>query len=92
MPQSGDLIAYTGTNTVYNPMEFRHLTSQDFKVGLRYAFGMPSYAQLLRPRRRQVLIPVVSSGALHKGTVRHIGGRCFFVTLAAFAAIPLDRD
>ena len=40
---SGDIIAYDGTNTVYNPMEFRHLTSQDFKVGLRYAFDTPQY-------------------------------------------------
>jgi opacity protein-like surface antigen len=38
---SGDIIAYDGTNDVYNPMEFRHLTSQDFKVGLRYAFDVP---------------------------------------------------
>jgi len=37
--QSGDLIAYDGTNTVYNPEEFRHLTSQDIKVGFRWSFG-----------------------------------------------------
>jgi len=36
---SGDLIAYDGTNTVDNPEEFHHLTSQDFKVGFRWAFG-----------------------------------------------------
>ena len=41
--RSGDLVAYDGTNSVNNPMEFRHLTSQDFKVGFRYAFGAPSY-------------------------------------------------
>ncbi len=41
---SGDLVAYDGTNTVNNPMEFRHLTSQDFKIGFRYAFGAPSYS------------------------------------------------
>ncbi len=40
---SGDLITYNGTNSVYNPMEFHNLTSQDFKVGLRYAFDMPQY-------------------------------------------------
>ena len=38
---SGDLVAYTGANSVYNPMEFHHLTSQDFKVGLRYSFDVP---------------------------------------------------
>jgi hypothetical protein len=35
---SGDLIAYDGTNAVYNPMEFRHLTSQDLKIGFRWQF------------------------------------------------------
>ena len=40
---SGDIVPYTGPNTVYNPMEFRHLTSQDFKIGFRYAFGAPAY-------------------------------------------------
>ncbi len=34
---SGDLITYTGTNTVNNPMVFNDLTSHDFKFGLRYA-------------------------------------------------------
>lgn len=33
---SGDLIAYDGTNDEYNPMEFRHLTSHDLKVGFRW--------------------------------------------------------
>ncbi len=38
---SGDLVAYDGTNNEYNPMEFRHLTSQDFKVGFRWQFDKP---------------------------------------------------
>ena len=33
--QSGDLIGFDGTNPMYNPMEFRHLTSNDFMVGPR---------------------------------------------------------
>jgi opacity protein-like surface antigen len=33
--QSGDLIAFDGTNNLDNPMEFHHLTSHDFKLGLR---------------------------------------------------------
>jgi opacity protein-like surface antigen len=37
--QSGDLIAYDGTNTVNNPMVFNDLTSHDFKFGLRYKFN-----------------------------------------------------
>jgi opacity protein-like surface antigen len=34
---SGDLVTYTGTNTVNNPMEFRDLVSHDIKLGIRYA-------------------------------------------------------
>ena len=36
--QSGDLIGFDGTNRMNNPMEFRHITSNDFKVGLRVNF------------------------------------------------------
>ncbi len=36
--QSGDLIAYDGTNTVYNPMIFNNLTSHDLKLAVRYSF------------------------------------------------------
>lgn len=34
--KSGDLVAFDGTNTVNNPMEFRGLTSHDFKLGVRF--------------------------------------------------------
>ncbi len=37
--QSGDLIAFTGANNFYNPMEFHHLSSQDVKFGVRFNFG-----------------------------------------------------
>lgn len=37
--QSGDLIAYDGTNAVYNPMIFNDIRSHDIKLGLRYKFG-----------------------------------------------------
>jgi opacity protein-like surface antigen len=47
--QSGDLIAYDGTNTTYNPEEFRNLTSQDFKVGFRWAFDQPTTASYYPP-------------------------------------------
>ncbi len=33
---SGDLVTYTGTNAVYNPMEFHDLTSHDVKLAVRY--------------------------------------------------------
>jgi len=37
--QSGDLIAYDGTNAIYNPMIFNDIRSHDIKLGLRYKFG-----------------------------------------------------
>jgi opacity protein-like surface antigen len=37
--QSGDLITYLGGNTVYNPMIFKNITSNDFRIGMRWAFG-----------------------------------------------------
>jgi opacity protein-like surface antigen len=37
--QSGDLVAFDGTNNFYNPMEFHHLTSQDVRLGVRFNFG-----------------------------------------------------
>lgn len=40
---SGDLIAYDGTNSVYNPMYFKNIYSHDFKLGVRYSFDMPQY-------------------------------------------------
>jgi len=36
--RSGDIIAYDGTNNVYNPMYFKHITSHDVKLGVRYTF------------------------------------------------------
>ena len=36
---SGDIIAFDGTNTVYNPMEFKNLSSHDIKLGMRWAFS-----------------------------------------------------
>jgi opacity protein-like surface antigen len=35
---SGDLITYTGVNAVNNPMQFRSITSHDFKLGVRWFF------------------------------------------------------
>jgi opacity protein-like surface antigen len=34
--QSGDLITFDGTNNVFNPMEFKGLTSHDLKLGVRW--------------------------------------------------------
>lgn len=41
--KSGDLIGYDGTNTMYNPMEFHRLTSQDFMIGAR--FNLDGFAE-----------------------------------------------
>jgi len=35
--RTGDVIPFTGPNTVNNPTHFRRLTSHDFKLGVRYA-------------------------------------------------------
>jgi opacity protein-like surface antigen len=37
--ESGDLIAYDGTNLVDNPMEFEDITSHDVRLGVRYQFN-----------------------------------------------------
>jgi opacity protein-like surface antigen len=36
--ESGDLVAYDGTNLIDNPMEFEDLSSHDVKLGFRYTF------------------------------------------------------
>jgi opacity protein-like surface antigen len=36
---SGDIQTFTGVNAVNNPEEFRHLTSHDVKLGVRWSFG-----------------------------------------------------
>jgi opacity protein-like surface antigen len=42
---SGDIYNYLGGNTIYNPMEFHHLTSHDIKLGLRFNFdGFGGYS------------------------------------------------
>jgi opacity protein-like surface antigen len=44
--QSGDLIGFDGTNLINNPMLFKHLTSNDLKLGVRWMFAdnfFPSY-------------------------------------------------
>lgn len=42
--RTGDVIAYDGTNNVYNPTTFKHITSQDLKFGVRWAIDpTPAY-------------------------------------------------
>jgi opacity protein-like surface antigen len=36
--ESGDIIAFDGTNDFDNPMIFEDLTSHDLKLGVRYKF------------------------------------------------------
>jgi len=47
--QSGDIITYTGTNNVYNPMKFKDLSSHDVKLGMRWMFGGPVVAESYEP-------------------------------------------
>ena len=57
--KSGDLIGYDGSNgNGYNPMEFRHLTSHDVKLGLRFNFGGDDFD---RPRPVYVPPPPLNS-------------------------------
>lgn len=42
--QSGDIIAYDGTNNVNNPMLFKDVTSQDVRLSLRWAIGASDYS------------------------------------------------
>ena len=48
---SGDLVTFTGTNNVYNPMEFKHLTSHDLKFGLRWMLEPPM------PMQQPMMLP-----------------------------------
>ena len=48
---SGDLVTFTGTNAVNNPMEFRNITSHDVKFGVRWLLDPPMEQQ------RPVMLP-----------------------------------
>jgi opacity protein-like surface antigen len=52
---SGDLITYQGGNSLYNPMEFRNITSQDLKLGIRWMLEPPAETQpmMLPPLMRR---------------------------------------
>jgi len=39
--RTGDIIAYDGTNNVYNPMHFRNIDSHDLKLGVRWLLNPP---------------------------------------------------
>ncbi len=45
--ESGDVIPYTGVNTVVNPTHFNGITSHDVKFGVRWMLA-PDYAPLMR--------------------------------------------
>jgi opacity protein-like surface antigen len=42
--QTGDIIAYDGTNAVYNPMIFKDITSHDLRLGLRWDLNQGNVA------------------------------------------------
>ncbi len=51
--QTGDIIAFDGTNNVFNPMHFKDITSHDLKLGIRWLLDAPapkpSYEPLTLP-------------------------------------------
>ena len=47
--QTGDMIAYDGTNDIDNPMVFKDLTSHDVHLGLRWNFNAPKMIDLPPP-------------------------------------------
>ena len=49
---TGDLRTFDGTNTINNPMTFKHITSHDLKLGVRWDLSSPQvYAPPLMPQR-----------------------------------------
>ena len=57
--ESGDLIAYTGTNNVNNPMIFRDITSHDLKFGVRIQLDPEPYSP---PPRQFAMPPLMRKG------------------------------
>lgn len=47
--QSGDIIAYDGTNNFNNPLVFKNVSSQDVRLSLRWALGASDYAPVSAP-------------------------------------------
>jgi opacity protein-like surface antigen len=45
---SGDLQTYLGGNLIYNPMEFRNITSHDLKFGVRWLLDTPIMPPVMR--------------------------------------------
>ena len=39
---TGDLRAFDGTNAIYNPTTFKHITSHDLKLGVRWDLTSPA--------------------------------------------------
>jgi opacity protein-like surface antigen len=53
---SGDLKSFDGVNDIFNPMEFRNITSHDLKFGVRWMLEPPAQAEPL------TLPPLVRKG------------------------------
>ena len=51
---TGDIRTYDGTNNINNPMTFKHITSHDLKLGMRWAIDpVPAYAPSPPPLMRK---------------------------------------
>jgi opacity protein-like surface antigen len=55
--QSGDIIAFDGTNTIRNPMYFNGIDSHDLKLGVRYLFATSAPVQ--QYQMQQVFQPLM---------------------------------
>lgn len=53
---AGDLITYNGINNIYNPMEFKNITSHDLKFGVRWLLEPPM------EQRPMMLPPLMRKG------------------------------
>jgi opacity protein-like surface antigen len=51
---SGDLVTFQGVNAIYNPMEFKEITSHDFKFGVRWMLEPPMHS-------KPIMLPPLSS-------------------------------
>jgi opacity protein-like surface antigen len=51
--RTGDIIAYDGTNAIYNPMHFKDITSHDLKFGMRWMFADAGYTEYQPPLIRK---------------------------------------
>jgi opacity protein-like surface antigen len=58
---TGDLITFQGGNAVFNPMTFKHITSQDLRFGVRWDLDCPP-VPVYAPAYAPVAPPLIRKG------------------------------